>query len=352
MNPYQVLGLVQSSETTESDIARAYRRLALAHHPDRNPDGAEAFKEIAAAYAVLSDPVQRTFFDLHGVVKDSTAEDHATRHKSAQVEASLDMADRIAAFYASYRNSSEEAQDLLLNVLKCKGKFDVLVRKYALIDNGEKGELRRIKQLLERLLLQTKKSAVLRELFPSQQNDDLLADEEETKKKNDTDDAASSSGDQEVDLRRLLRKYYGNKGFRQLVQDQFAASTTEERLIKMEKDMDKERREAEAALEEIHGEGNVPDARPNSKTKKSGAAGGASLAGLQALILGRQQQSFESMMDSLEERYGKGKTQKKSKRSQRETVDRGEEEEEGEGAAEWDAAPTESPKRKKRRTGK
>jgi molecular chaperone DnaJ len=50
-------------------MKRAYRRLALEHHPDRNPDNREAearFKEASEAYQVLSDPEKRAFYDRYG----------------------------------------------------------------------------------------------------------------------------------------------------------------------------------------------------------------------------------------------------------------------------------------------
>jgi DnaJ-class molecular chaperone len=61
---YQVLGVAPGS--TEEEIRRAYRRLALQHHPDRNPgdrQAAERFKEISEAYAVLVDPAKRREYD-------------------------------------------------------------------------------------------------------------------------------------------------------------------------------------------------------------------------------------------------------------------------------------------------
>ena len=61
---YAVLGL--HPEATEEEIRRAYRRLALQWHPDRNagdPRAEERFKEISEAYGVLIDPAKRREYD-------------------------------------------------------------------------------------------------------------------------------------------------------------------------------------------------------------------------------------------------------------------------------------------------
>ncbi len=64
---YQVLGVARNA--AEDAIRKAYRRLAMKYHPDRNPDDAEAeerFKEAKEAYEVLSDAQKRAAYDQFG----------------------------------------------------------------------------------------------------------------------------------------------------------------------------------------------------------------------------------------------------------------------------------------------
>jgi molecular chaperone DnaJ len=66
-NPYEILGVDRSA--TQDEIKSAFRKLAALHHPDKNPgdDGAQQrFKELNAAYQILSDPEKRAAFDRYG----------------------------------------------------------------------------------------------------------------------------------------------------------------------------------------------------------------------------------------------------------------------------------------------
>ncbi|ESL11239.1 chaperone DnaJ protein [Trypanosoma rangeli SC58] len=58
---YDVLGVPKNAPDIE--IRRAYYKLAVVYHPDKNPDGVEMFKEISFAHSILSDPAQRSLYD-------------------------------------------------------------------------------------------------------------------------------------------------------------------------------------------------------------------------------------------------------------------------------------------------
>lgn len=69
---YSILGV--SKDATDEEIKKAYRKLAIKNHPDKNPGNKEAeekFKEISEAYHILSDKELRNRYDTYGTIDDN-----------------------------------------------------------------------------------------------------------------------------------------------------------------------------------------------------------------------------------------------------------------------------------------
>ena len=63
---YKILGITKGA--SEDDVRKAYRKMALRYHPDKNKSAGaeEKFKEVAEAYEVLSDKKKRDIYDNYG----------------------------------------------------------------------------------------------------------------------------------------------------------------------------------------------------------------------------------------------------------------------------------------------
>ena len=66
---YNILEIPKTA--TDDEIKKAYKKAALKHHPDRNPNNPEAtakFQEVGKAFTILSDPQKRQRYDQHGII--------------------------------------------------------------------------------------------------------------------------------------------------------------------------------------------------------------------------------------------------------------------------------------------
>ncbi|XP_051960122.1 dnaJ homolog subfamily C member 21 [Xyrauchen texanus] len=112
---YEVLGVKR--DATDDDLKKAYRKLALKWHPDKNLENAEAaaeqFKLIQAAYDVLSDPQERAWYDNHreallkGGVNGEYQDDSIDLLQFFTVTCYSGYGDDEQGFYTVYRNLFE-----------------------------------------------------------------------------------------------------------------------------------------------------------------------------------------------------------------------------------------------------
>ena len=101
MDYYKTLGV--SKESSSTDIKKAYRKLALKFHPDKNKGdkGAEAkFKEISEAYAVLSDSEKKQQYDLYG------SNDFRQRYSQEDIFKGFDINDILRQFSGGRQSTS------------------------------------------------------------------------------------------------------------------------------------------------------------------------------------------------------------------------------------------------------
>src|SRR5690348_8175769 len=102
---YEILGVEKAASV--ADIKKAYRSLALKHHPDRVPEAQkkeaeEKFKEISEAYGVISDPQKRQMYDQHGhagIDQRYTAEDIFRGADFNSVFEGADVGDILSRFF-------------------------------------------------------------------------------------------------------------------------------------------------------------------------------------------------------------------------------------------------------------
>ncbi|KNH03627.1 chaperone protein DNAj [Perkinsela sp. CCAP 1560/4] len=162
---YEILGLPKRASTenqavTQQDITKAYRKSALDCHPDKTQkkDDIKKFHKISAAYSVLKLATSRETYDATGTFNvenqplTSRQEDWTNLFRAMYDEVTES---EVKSFYATYAGSKEEIEDLVEGYAKAKGDFTELVLSYALFDNAKKGNVTRIKRIIEKLIKNT-----------------------------------------------------------------------------------------------------------------------------------------------------------------------------------------------------
>lgn len=153
IDPYEVLEL--EAEATADDVKKAYRKLALKHHPgtcspssrswssgtntvadkapaDQKDAANKKFQEIAFAYAVLSDDRRRKRYDLTGSTAETLEDDEDfnwLKFYREQFESMVNE-ESINRVANEYKNSEEERNDIISAYQKSKGNLD---RIYSLV---------------------------------------------------------------------------------------------------------------------------------------------------------------------------------------------------------------------------
>ncbi|RKP07026.1 DnaJ domain-containing protein, partial [Thamnocephalis sphaerospora] len=155
---YSVLEVASSA--TADEIKRAYRRLALRHHPDKQPTNAtpaqraqatHAFQRVGLVYAVLSDEKRRARYDRTGEFGDTLGLEEGADW-DAYFRELFDRVDeeKLQKFAAEYRDSAEERSDLLAAYEQHQGDFDHIFEELPVVNVLDDED--RLRIILERAI--------------------------------------------------------------------------------------------------------------------------------------------------------------------------------------------------------
>ncbi|KAK9366273.1 DnaJ domain-containing protein [Lipomyces kononenkoae] len=129
IDPYEVLNI--SPTATDEDIRKAYRRLALRHHPDKvdAEKRAEAhikFQELVFAYGILSDPDRRKIYDSTGSLEQMDDDAFGWKEYFDEMYNNAVTKEMIEEDRKLYRESGEEREDILRFYTESMGDLDVV----------------------------------------------------------------------------------------------------------------------------------------------------------------------------------------------------------------------------------
>lgn len=302
---YDVLGVPLDSDTPS--ITRAYRRLALRYHPDRNngdPECTEMFKKIGEAYTVLSNDTQRRIYDRTGQLPTGGSANDA---EVSTAQRSVEVEDQLRDFFTQYRDSPEEKEDFLKQFRETNGNFKKMIFERLLFDNSfPEQEVERLYRLGEQEYMAA--TAAGRSLLSSSRTSSLW-------------ETTTTPELRKKYIQRLKReKREAELQLQELLNEEQDGSREEEEEDHQEKKKKKKRDrkeedgkgETDASSAEARKKGESTKDR-GSKTKGSSENTG-SLGALQVMMRQRQRAQWDAMVSQMDEKYvhKKGTHEKKS----------------------------------------
>jgi DnaJ family protein C protein 9 len=121
---YALLELTEGKNSTVAQIKKAFHRLALKHHPDKQPEqtteSTAYFLQLSKAYQILSNAQTRAYYDLTGKIEGEECENTCNWNAFFQPECRV-TASAIEDLKREYCNSAEEESDLLGFYCEFKG---------------------------------------------------------------------------------------------------------------------------------------------------------------------------------------------------------------------------------------
>lgn len=128
-------------DATVEQIKKAYRKLALKHHPDKGGDE-NKFKALSLAHSILADEDKRKLYDQTGDVDA----DEVSQEFDFWYDYFRDMfpgltAKKIDAFSSKYKGSEEESQDVINAYIKYKGNMKKIMECVMLVEEGDEGRI-------------------------------------------------------------------------------------------------------------------------------------------------------------------------------------------------------------------
>ena len=132
---YKLLGVTK--ESNQSEIKKAYHKLAIQHHPDKNGDP-ELFKQVAEAYEILSDPQKKQKYDMLGFTDINLSMDPMNMFKEFERMFSgnrlLDPSNITTHPFSGFTQHNDPLQHMFMNIGSNIDSFS----QVTIINNGKK----------------------------------------------------------------------------------------------------------------------------------------------------------------------------------------------------------------------